>query len=58
MAKRQKSPRPQKYSAKAKAKAAVNNMKGAATIATPPSNQSDITKVKKEIVVSEDPAVE
>jgi hypothetical protein len=48
--------RPQKSSTKAKA--AVNKIKGAATTATPPSDESDETKVKNETEVGEDPEVE
>jgi hypothetical protein len=56
MAKTRKTPRPQKSSAKAKA--AVNKMKGAATTATPPSNESAEAKVKGETVVGDHPEVE
>jgi hypothetical protein len=56
MAKTQTTPRPQKSSAKAKA--AVNKMKGAATKATPPSDESGKMKAKKKTVVGKDSEVE
>jgi hypothetical protein len=56
MAKTQKTPRPQKSSAKAKA--VVNKMKGAAITATPPSDESDEAKVKGETSVGDHPEVE
>jgi hypothetical protein len=49
MAKKRKTPRPKK---------SVNKMKGAATTSTPPSDESNKTKVKNETVVGEDPEVE
>jgi hypothetical protein len=51
MARTRKTPRPQKSSAKAKA--AVNKMKGAATTAPRPSDESDKAKVEVETVVWE-----
>jgi hypothetical protein len=56
MAKTQKTPRPQIFSAKAKA--AFNKMKGAATKATPPSEESEKMKAKKKTVVGKDSKVE
>jgi hypothetical protein len=56
MAKTRNTPHPQQSSAKAKSE--VNKMKGAATISTQPSNESDKMKVKKETVVGKDPEVE
>jgi hypothetical protein len=56
MAKTQTNPRPQKSSAKAKA--AVNKMKGAATTATPHSDESDQAKAKGDTVAGDHPKVE
>jgi hypothetical protein len=56
MAKTRKTPRPQKSSAKAKA--AVNKMKGATTKATPHSEESDKMKAKKKKVVGKDSEAE
>jgi hypothetical protein len=53
MAKMPNTPHPYKLSAKAKA--AVNNTKGAATTAPPPSDESDEAKVEVETVVWDHP---
>jgi hypothetical protein len=55
MAKTRKMSRPQKSSAKAKA--AVNIMKGAVTRSTPPSEESDNMKAKRNTVVGKDSKV-
>jgi hypothetical protein len=56
MAKTRKTSRPQKSSAKAKA--AVNKMKGAVTKTIPPSEESDNMKAKRKTVVDKDSKVE
>jgi hypothetical protein len=56
MAKTKKMPQPQKSSAKAKA--AVNKTKGAATNATPPSKESFKMKAKKKTTVGKDSEAE
>jgi hypothetical protein len=56
MAKMRKTPCPQKSSAKANA--AVNKMKGAATTAPRPSDESDEAKVEVETVICDHPEAE
>jgi hypothetical protein len=56
MAKTQKTPRPQKSSAKDQAE--VNITKGTATTAPPPSDESDEAKVEVETVVGDHPEAE
>jgi hypothetical protein len=56
MAKTKKTSRPQRSSAKAKA--AVNKMKGAVNKSTPPSEESDRMKAKKKTAVGKDSEAE